>query len=259
MNILTNFWETNDDGSIKFESIQNIFQKIPAWFYERGQGMWGVLLYSIIVLSITFILSFFIGYEREKNGYAAGLRTHILVGLGSCLFMIISRYGFLDMADTGEPGRIAAQVIAGIGFIGAGVIMKNGLEIKGLTTAATLWIVAAIGMCAGDGLVFEAIFVSILAFLVLVVLKKAERKFRKDTYYIAYIVPSDQLSLAQLTHYCDDLNIQIKDIDVSKDMEGTVKCTKIIATIKTKNRTDVIELIEQINHGINPLRIEELK
>lgn len=239
-----------------FKGTSNWFQSL-AELYEGTP--WGIFLYSGMVLFLTALLSGVIGFEREKNGFAAGLRTHILVALGSCLFMIVSKYGFKELANPGDPSRIAAQVVTGIGFIGAGAIMKNGLEIKGLTTASTLWIVAGIGMCMGAGLVLEAILVTFLAFLILVILKILEKRVRKNVAYIAYLVPKEQMTLARASKICDTLNLPIKDIDISKDMEGNIKCQRVVLTLKIKQHLDVVQAIEAINIEIEPLRIEELK
>jgi putative Mg2+ transporter-C (MgtC) family protein len=93
-----------------------------------------------------------IGLERELDEKAAGLRTHILVSVGSALFTLVGAYGFAGFASGSvDPSRIAAQIVTGIGFLGAGVILRQGFTIRGLTTAASLWLVAAIGMAAGAG------------------------------------------------------------------------------------------------------------
>jgi putative Mg2+ transporter-C (MgtC) family protein len=93
-----------------------------------------------------------IGLERELDEKAAGLRTHIVVSLGSALFTLVGAYGFSEFPRTSlDPSRIAAQVVTGIGFLGAGVIFRQGFTIRGLTTAASLWLVAAVGMAAGAG------------------------------------------------------------------------------------------------------------
>src|SRR5205085_6095452 len=98
-----------------------------------------------------------IGFERELRDREAGLRTHLLVCLGSALFTIVSAYGFRDFLTSGDqviradPTRIAAQIVTGIGFLGSGVIIRQGLTVRGLTTAATLWVAAAIGIAAGAG------------------------------------------------------------------------------------------------------------
>ena len=108
-------------------------------------------------LGVAGLLGAAIGLERELEEKAAGLRTHMLVALGSALFTLVSAYGFhAFLADGGavvraDPSRIAAQIVTGIGFLGAGVIFRQGLTVRGLTTAATLWLVAAIGMAAGAG------------------------------------------------------------------------------------------------------------
>jgi putative Mg2+ transporter-C (MgtC) family protein len=108
-------------------------------------------------LVVAAALSGLVGLEREWRERAAGLRTHMLVGVGSALFTLISAYGFNDFLIAGsnvvraDPSRIAAQIVTGIGFLGAGAIMRQGLNIRGLTTAAGLWVVAAIGMAVGAG------------------------------------------------------------------------------------------------------------
>ncbi len=113
-------------------------------------------VHYLIHLSMAFTLSMAIGIEREIHQKSAGLRTHMLVGVGSALFMIISKYGFNDIS--GEPGysldgsRIAAQVVSGIGFLGGGLIFVRRDLVRGLTTAASVWLVAAVGMAAGAGM-----------------------------------------------------------------------------------------------------------
>jgi putative Mg2+ transporter-C (MgtC) family protein len=103
-----------------------------------------------------------IGFERELRDREAGIRTHLLVSLGSALFTIISAYGFHEFLTNGgnivraDPSRIAAQIVTGIGFLGAGAIIREGLSVRGLTTAATLWVVAAIGMSCGAGYYWPA-------------------------------------------------------------------------------------------------------
>src|SRR5213592_4206459 len=111
---------------------------------------------SLLRLAIAGALGGVIGLERELDEKAAGLRTHILVSLGSALFTLVSAYGFSEfVAGAGtsrtDPTRIAAQIVTGIGFLGAGVIFRQGFNVRGLTTAASLWLVAAVGMAAGAG------------------------------------------------------------------------------------------------------------
>jgi putative Mg2+ transporter-C (MgtC) family protein len=108
-------------------------------------------------LSVAAGLGAAVGIEREFRDREAGIRTHLLVALGSALFTIISAYGFHEFLASGDsvvradPTRIAAQIVTGIGFLGAGAIIREGLSVRGLTTAGSLWVVAAIGMASGAG------------------------------------------------------------------------------------------------------------
>lgn len=110
----------------------------------------------IIRLILAAIACGAIGMERQMRGKGAGLRTHVLIGMGSALFMIVSKYGFADVLSLDhvglDPSRIAAQVVTGVGFIGAGNILVRNQNIVGLTTAADIWVTAAIGMVIGSGM-----------------------------------------------------------------------------------------------------------
>jgi putative Mg2+ transporter-C (MgtC) family protein len=132
-------------------------------------------------------LSGLIGIEREVHGRAAGFRTHLLVGVATCLMVIVSEYFFKkygglssNMAVRMDPARIAAQIVVGIGFLGAGVIIKSGPMVRGLTTAACLWMVAGVGMAVGTGLYAPAVMVAMIAMFNLVFLKQIERLIKKD-------------------------------------------------------------------------------
>lgn len=138
----------------------------------------------LIRLTIAAILGAAIGLERERKDWVAGMRTHMMVCVGSSLAMIVSAHGFFDVLGHSninlDPSRIAAQVISGIGFIGAGTILflRKGV-VRGLTTAAGLWTVAAIGLAAGSGLYFAAFATTILALIILWVLQPLEKKIAK--------------------------------------------------------------------------------
>jgi putative Mg2+ transporter-C (MgtC) family protein len=112
---------------------------------------------SLLRLALAAVLGGLIGVERELREREAGLRTHLLVSLGSAAFTIVGAYGFHDFLETGgavvrtDPTRIAAQIVTGIGFLGAGAIIRQGWSVRGLTTAATLWVVASVGMASGAG------------------------------------------------------------------------------------------------------------
>lgn len=109
-----------------------------------------------------------VGIEREKADKPAGFRTHILVALGATLMTIISIYGFSEFTSVNkDPARIAAQIVTGVGFLGAGTIMREGFSVRGLTTAASIWLVAGIGMAVGAGMYFSAIVATAIMFIIL--------------------------------------------------------------------------------------------
>jgi putative Mg2+ transporter-C (MgtC) family protein len=129
----------------------SLAHQLPATALPSGEG-WR----QAAELGLALLLSATIGLEREIRQKSAGLRTHTLVGVGAALFMLVSKYGFMDVLTTGrivlDPSRVAAQVVSGIGFLGAGLIFVRRDAVRGLTSAAGVWITAAIGMAAGAGL-----------------------------------------------------------------------------------------------------------
>jgi putative Mg2+ transporter-C (MgtC) family protein len=132
----------------------------------------------ILRLLIATILGAAVGLERERLEWAAGLRTHALVCVGAALFMIVSAFGFADALGSSDvildPSRVAAQVVSGIGFIGAGTIIFRREIVRGLTTAASIWAVAAIGLAVGGGMYLAAIVATVLALVILAVVKPIE-------------------------------------------------------------------------------------
>jgi len=134
-------------------------------------------------LLLAILLGGIIGIERERMGKPAGSRTYALIALASTLFTVLSVEGFGTMANS-DPSRIASQILVGLGFIGAGIIIfhRQNEQIEGLTTAAALWATAAIGMAIGINWYFEAVFASILIFLILFIVRKVEfNKKKKNT------------------------------------------------------------------------------
>jgi len=137
---------------------------LASWGESTGQG-WA----QIGELGLAFVLSAAIGLERELRQKSAGLRTHTLVGFAAALIMLVSKYGFTDVLGPGvilDPSRVAAQVVSGIGFIGGGLIFVRRDAVRGLTTAAVVWLTAAVGMAAGAGLPVLALAVTAGHFLI---------------------------------------------------------------------------------------------
>ncbi|MFC6644198.1 MgtC/SapB family protein [Granulicella cerasi] len=137
-------------------------------FHSDGQG-----LKQLAELGAAFVLSAAIGLERELRHKSAGLRTYTVVGTTAALFLLVSKYGFMDVLSEGrivlDPSRVAAQIVTGIGFIGAGLIFVKGDWVKGVTTAATLWLVTGIGMACGAGLLLLALVTTIAYFIIALV------------------------------------------------------------------------------------------
>ena len=132
-------------------------------------------------LILAFILGSIIGFEREKKGRSAGLRTHILVCVGSALIMLTSLYIYSAYKDISavDPARIAAGVVTGIGFLGAGAIIRSREGSMGLTTAASVWVSAGIGLAVGSGYTSAAVITTIIVFFTLSLLKKVESSLNK--------------------------------------------------------------------------------
>ncbi len=127
------------------------------------------------------LLGSVIGFERERLSWAAGLRTHMLVSVGACLMMLVSAFGFADVLGNKnvvlDPSRVAAQVVSGIGFLGAGSILLRGEVVRGLTTAASLWSVAGVGLAVGGGMYTAAIGATVIILVILAGIKPLERRF----------------------------------------------------------------------------------
>lgn len=156
--------------------MQQFIEGIQTFFHANP-----LLVYLVRILAAT-LCGAIIGFERTKRSKEAGIRTHCIIACAAALIMIISKYGFADLLTQGggfadgtrgaDPSRIAAQVVTGISFLGAGVIFKNGNTVKGLTTAAGIWAMAAVGMACGAGLYSVAFFVTALILLVQLVMHR---------------------------------------------------------------------------------------
>jgi putative Mg2+ transporter-C (MgtC) family protein len=147
--------------------------------------VWDAVPVQVALVLIAFGLTSLVGLERRLRRKSAGLRTHALVGTGSAVFTLVSAYGFgvLPGIDAGpDPSRVAAQIITGIGFLGAGVIFKEGLTVRGLTTAASIWITASIGILVGIGFWFAAIVGTIATLLILSAFRFIENKLPAEFY-----------------------------------------------------------------------------
>lgn len=191
---------------------------------ELMNWQWEIEMLLRLVLAV--LLSGIIGMEREALNKSAGFRTHILVGIGACLMMIISlSMPFIrmpgDFGATGsnsDPARIAAQVVSGIGFLGAGAIMSSSGKVRGLTTAASLWAVAGIGLCVGAGLYVTAIGASVLTFATLSLFARVENRIQKNRIIRMEIYMVDEpCAVGKVFEVFNDLDIQVKDTALVED------------------------------------------
>jgi putative Mg2+ transporter-C (MgtC) family protein len=199
---------------------------------------------ALLRLGVALVLGALVGLERERGERAAGLRTHALVALGACLSMIVSAFGFADILGvhnvTLDPSRIAAQVISGIGFLGAGTILLRKEIVKGLTTAAAIWVVAAIGLACGAGLLLEAIFTTILTLAVLTLLQPLRGHIRRspDMHHLRIKVTAAPALLSRVYDICLQVGVTMEQIEVqtgngSDKME--IACATSAASQLTKS------------------------
>jgi putative Mg2+ transporter-C (MgtC) family protein len=173
----------------------------------------GNLVLCVGALLLSVILCGLIGVEREWRGRSAGLRTHLLVGVGSCLIMIISIYGFPAMfGEKRDVARLAAQIITGVGFLGAGVIMHRNGGVKGLTTAGTIWAVMAIGIACGSFNFILALVGTLIIFIVLTVFKAVEAKLNKRNPIIILTVPSNEPALTKILAIAEKFECSIHGV-----------------------------------------------
>jgi putative Mg2+ transporter-C (MgtC) family protein len=170
-----------------------------------------VFLFDIIIPCVlAMIFGGLIGFQRERHERPAGLRTHALVCLGATVFTLVSYLGFSSSAGL-DSTRIAAGVVTGIGFIGAGVIFRQGILVKGVTTAASIWIVAAIGLALGTKLYYLSIISTILGFLILSFLKSFEyRIIRSPNYLIKITASKDFDDIGKIRDMIKDFSLDIK-------------------------------------------------
>ncbi|WP_425060897.1 Protein SapB [Sporomusa carbonis] len=212
----------------------------------------------ILRLVISAILGGLIGLERESLERPAGLRTHILVCIGSSLMMIVSIYGFAGYESVSkDPGRIAAQVVSGIGFLGAGTILREGLTVKGLTTAASLWVVAGIGLAIGCGLFFAGIAVTALVFLTLVLFGQMERRHLSSKYYdrIKMVVRDQPGQLGAIGMLFGKHGISIKNITMHHIPEQKVINFEFV--LKIPANADMMQIFAELTEFDGVLSIDK--
>lgn len=214
---------------------------------------------TVTRLLVAAFLGSLIGFERERLLWAAGMRTHMLVAVGACLVMIVSAYGFEHVIRQDhvvlDPSRIAAQVVSGIGFLGAGAIMMRAEVVRGLTTAASIWAVAAIGLASGGGLFFAAGVSTAIILAILVVMKPLETMYHARVQSCVLTIRSERGALKP-----DDLKAnlgihggQIEELMTTIDAEGLDLTTvRLVRVSRNDIRAAVASLREAPGiHSVN--------
>jgi putative Mg2+ transporter-C (MgtC) family protein len=206
----------------------------------------------LLKLLLAAFLGGLVGIEREIHGRPAGFRTHLLVTLGACLMSVVSEHYFIKFMDFDsssalrlDPGRVAAQIVTGIGFLGAGVILKEGTSVHGLTTAACLWVAAGIGMAIGVGLYLPGMFVTLLSLLSLLVLKRLERFIKKDRYRTLTVTAAEgAVNRETLVDILKNHGLRLVDFSVDLDCEKQEVSFELVAV--QQERIPGAELIDSI-------------
>lgn len=211
------------------------------------------------LLLLAFILCAFIGTERQFRQKAAGFRTHVLVGTGSATFTLVSAFGFAPVLGdevTLDPSRIAAQIVSGIGFLGAGVIFTRRDIVRGLTTAATIWVAAAVGMASGAGMVSLAIGLTFVhLFALIVVGPLVARLPTRDSNRVLRIVYTE--GEGTLRHVLEEAT----DIGFSAFILGTRRIDNsdlVELDVRFKGKTPLQQLIPKI-HDVEGVRVVEVR
>lgn len=209
-------------------------------------------LLAVLVRSfLSTVLGGIIGLERGMKNRPAGLRTYMLVSLGASLVMMTNQY-ISQVFGTGDPARMAAQVVSGIGFLGAGtIIVTSRSQIKGLTTAAGLWAAAAMGLAVGIGFYEAALTGAVLIFFILSVLHEFDDHMRKHTKQMeAYIELKQQVPLANFIRYVREQKIETSNMQMQSDFyqgEGVVAFVVTLKGLGKQSHDDIIRVLRMMD------------
>lgn len=210
--------------------------------------MW---LEFLLRLSVAGILGGIIGLDRELRAKEAGFRTHFLVSLGSALIMIVSQYGFFGVTSHSnvsfDPSRVAAQVVSGIGFIGAGTIIIQKQFVRGLTTAAGLWATSGIGLATGAGLYALGIGATVLTLIGLEALSLFSKSVGFHTVLLVYST-NDKSNLASITNYLHEHDYMISTYETKREPFGDIDAYQVTMQIKSRSIQEEREIFQYIQN-----------
>lgn len=208
------------------------------------------LLAVIVRIIVSFLLGGILGMERGLKQRPAGLRTYMLVCVGACMIMLTNEY-IVQVYGSGDPARMAAQVVSGIGFLGAGtIIVTRHNQIKGLTTAAGLWAAAAVGLATGIGFYEAAIVGALVIFVTLSVLSNIDsRMHRKTDHFEAYMELPETVSLGMFMDALSNHGITVEDAQLDAHHTFTDGSRSFLVELTTQKRSTRAELLEEISRA----------
>ena len=226
-----------------------------------------MIVSQIVMILLSFVLTCLyaglLGYEREYHGHSAGLRTHLLVAIGACAVMLISIYGFgywdktyLSAGVSRDPARLAAQVVSGIGFLGAGTIIQNGISVRGLTTATSLWVSMAIGLACGSGSFVIATIACVLAFVCLIFVRRIEKIANKKHPVLNLIVPADQPMMKEVLLLADRFNIKVHETFTELVTYQDQSALRVVLSCGYVPESSLTNFVEEIRTNVHPLELK---
>ncbi len=223
-------------------------------------GLDSLTLEFVMRILLAGILGAAIGFEREYRSKEAGFRTHFLVALGSALIMIVSQYGFLELRDSEginfDPSRVAAQVVTGIGFIGAGTIMIQRQFVRGLTTAAGLWATSGIGLAIGSGMYWIGLTTTFITLFIMEI-TSIFKGLGASTSYIVYSTGIYE-NVQKITHMIFRKDCHIISYDVKRERESDKDFYRVRITFRIGKKTDETEILAYIQ-SMDDLLIERIE
>jgi len=214
----------------------------------------------ILRLAIAAVLGMIVGFERERQNQPAGLRTHTILAIGSCLAMTISinlAMQFQPLVPNGDPARLAAQVVSGIGFLGAGAILRYGTSVKGLTTAASLWTNAMVGLAVGAGHYFAAVATTAMLIMILVLLNVLEKKWIRgyETITVSVTALHNPNLVEDLMQMLKSIKKKVLSISLESDLpEDKFTANVVVKTIADDPMQDLRTGLEKIP-GVSHYRL----
>jgi len=231
------------------------------------------MITTTIRLFLIVLLSGLIGIEREIKNHPAGLRTHILVGVGSCLLMLVSLFGFEPYIQENQevirfdPARIPSYIISGIGFLGAGTILVHrGITVKGLTTAASIWVVAGLGIVVGVGMYFEAILTTLIIIITLIFLNKLEARYKRRSIEalvtLSIIIEHKAGALNEINKRLSKERVSIIEFaveDYEHDQRSLMQYSILLLSTDINSQINILDSLKELPfvHKINIQKKEE--